>query len=118
MYAKAGLLSKSQQIFDRLSGRDIVTWSALIAGYTDHGFGQEALKQFQQMQFEGVAPNAVTFNCILRACGITHTLGKGQEIHSEIERQGLVKSNIVFGPTLIEMYSKCGSLEKAQDVFD
>eukprot|EP00250_Pteridium_aquilinum_P016413 c23092_g3_i1 orf=143-1567(+) len=34
MYAKAGLLLEAQQVFNKLQVRDLVSWTALIAGYT------------------------------------------------------------------------------------
>eukprot|EP00250_Pteridium_aquilinum_P019334 c24391_g4_i1 orf=349-705(+) len=61
LYAKAGALAKAQQVFDELLARDVVSWTALIAGYCEHGHGEEALNCFEQMKHEGPSPNAVTF---------------------------------------------------------
>ena len=67
MYAKCGMVSKAHRVFDALPVRDVVSWTALVAGYTQHGLGEEALQCFQQMNCEGVSPNAVTLSCI-RMC--------------------------------------------------
>eukprot|EP00250_Pteridium_aquilinum_P021300 c25084_g10_i4 orf=2-256(+) len=69
MYAKNGLLAKAQEVFDRLPVRDLVSWNALIAGYAQQGQGEHSLKCFEQMQRESLSPDAVTFICILKACG-------------------------------------------------
>ena len=53
MYAKCGLLSKAQKVFDSLPIRDVVSWTVLISGYTEHGHDKESLKCFEKMQFEG-----------------------------------------------------------------
>ena len=118
MYAKCGLLGKSQEIFDKLSVRDVVAWSAIITAYAQHGNGVEALKRFEQMQREGVSPNAITFVSVLKACGSIGASYTGQEIHAKIASEGFLRKDIVLGTALIDMYGKCGLLEKAQEVFD
>ncbi|KAI5061589.1 hypothetical protein GOP47_0024094 [Adiantum capillus-veneris] len=118
VYAKLGLVSLLQEVFDRLPARDVVTWAVLIGGYTEHGLGEEVLRQFQHMQSDGIGPNAVTYNLILKTCCTLGILAKGQEIHAEIEMQELLKRNVLIGPTLIELYSECGSLAKAEEVFN
>ena len=43
---------------------------------------------------------------------------RGSEIHAMIENDGSLVGNLFVGNTLINMYIKCGSVDKAQDVFD
>jgi pentatricopeptide repeat protein len=118
MYGKCGDLVKAQELFDELPSRNVRTWNVLIAGYVQHGYFENALKCFRQMKEEkGVYPNAATFSCILKACGSLGTLEMGKEIHEEITEKNLLKDNVVLGTALVDMYAKCGSLEKAQEVF-
>eukprot|EP00250_Pteridium_aquilinum_P018652 c24150_g9_i1 orf=3-1127(-) len=117
MYAKHGLLAKAQQIFDKLPTRNVVTWTALITGFAEHGRGKEALDFFEQMHLEGVSPNTVTFVCSLRACRDIGDAMKGQELHAEIERHGLL-CDLVVGNAVVDMYAKCGLLDAAHYLFD
>ena len=66
---------------------------------------------------EGLSPDAVTFVCSLKACGCIGAIAQGIELHNDIEKAGLLR-NVSLGTTLIEMYAKCGSLEKVQAVFN
>ncbi|KAI5063641.1 hypothetical protein GOP47_0022188 [Adiantum capillus-veneris] len=118
MYAKCGVLLKAQKVFDALPMHNVISWSALIAGYTQQGQGQEALGCFQQMRSQGFYPNAVTYACVLKACGIMQNVDVGNEIHDEIANQGLLNNNVVLGGALVDMYAKCGAFFKAQKVFD
>ena len=118
MYAKCGMLEKAQGVFDKLPAHNVVTWNALISGYTQHGLGDEALTCFSQMQQKGLSPNTVTFLCILNACGSIGAAEKGEEIHTEVSRQGLLEKDTALGNALVDMYAKCGALMKAQEVFD
>ncbi|KAI5081355.1 hypothetical protein GOP47_0004538 [Adiantum capillus-veneris] len=118
MYAKCGVLEKAQKVLEELPVRNVVSWSALIAGYAQQGQGQEALSCFQQMQREGISPNAITYTCILKACGIMQNTDTGMRIHDDIFRQGLLKKDVLLGNALIDMYAKCGVLQKAQKVLE
>ena len=84
MYAKCGLLTKAQEVFDELQVQDVVTWTALIDGYTEHGHGEEALQCFQEMKDEGFSPSVVTIACTLKACASIGSLDKGERIHNEV----------------------------------
>jgi pentatricopeptide repeat domain-containing protein 1 len=52
------------------------------------GQGQKALKLFQQMQQEGVRPNAVTFVGVLKACASMVAIDEGRCVHEEIVQSG------------------------------
>ena len=118
MYAKCSALGEAHRVLEELPSRDVVSWSVLIAGYVEHGQGEQALKCFEQMQHEGLFPDAVTFTCILKACGTIRATNKGEQIHDQITRQGLLGNNIVLGNALVDMYVKCGALAKASQVIE
>eukprot|EP00250_Pteridium_aquilinum_P032236 c45311_g1_i1 orf=115-351(+) len=69
--------------------------SVLLAGYAKHENGKEALNRFEHMQFEGVALNAVTYACRLKACGIIGAINNGNEIRTEVSQNSLWKSDLV-----------------------
>ncbi|KAH7427133.1 hypothetical protein KP509_10G031500 [Ceratopteris richardii] len=116
MYAKCGVLSMAHDVIEQLPSRNVVTWSALIAGYADTLQGDEALNCFERMLYEGIFPNAVTYACALKACTAIGALEKGKELHDQILKQGLLQDNVVLGNALVYMYAKCGALFKAHNV--
>eukprot|EP00250_Pteridium_aquilinum_P021575 c25164_g6_i1 orf=2-406(+) len=118
MYAKCGSLPKAQQVFDKLHVRNVVCWNALMAAYVKHGHSENTLKLFNQMQFEGISPDAVTFICSLKACANIGATDNAQEIHADIETKGLLKGDLLVGNTLVDVYAKIGLLVKARQVFD
>eukprot|EP00250_Pteridium_aquilinum_P015894 c22825_g1_i1 orf=685-2079(+) len=117
MYAKCGLLAESQDVFSEMPVRDVVTWTILISGYADNGFGEEALDCFYAMQMDGISADAGTFVCSLKGCASIRAIHKGLEIHAEIVREGL-ESNLLVGSALVDMYVKCGSLAEACEVLE
>lgn len=116
MYIKCGSIGYARQIFNQMSNRDVVTWTAMIAGYVQEEFGWEALALFQQMQQEGVMPNGATFVNALKACTSLAALENGKQVHVLVILSGF-ESDIFVGSTLIDMYSKCTKLEDAKQVF-
>eukprot|EP01018_Ginkgo_biloba_P013178 Gb_21049 [translate_table: standard] len=117
MYAKCGSIEKARDVFDKMYQRDVVSWTAIIAGYVQTGKGVDAIKLFQEMKMAGVKPDSKAFVSVVSACANLASLEQGMEIHEEIIRSGF-QSEIFVGSVLVDMYAKCGGIEKARDVFD
>jgi pentatricopeptide repeat protein len=95
-----------------------VSWTTLLTGYAELKHDAEALNCLEQMQCEGYSPDVVTYACILKSCGNIAASDKGGQTHAEIVREGLVGKFCILDTALVDMYAKCGKLEKAQQVFD
>ena len=106
-YAKCGVLEKAREVFEQLPVQNVVSWTALIAGYVQHGFGHEALKCFEKTELEGISPSLITFVCVLKACGIMRSLEVGQDIDAQLRCKGLLEKDIILGSTLANVYDKC-----------
>ena len=118
MYGKCGSLLDAKKVFEDLPMKDVVSWNALLSGYAQHGFFDQTLEWFRHMKDESISPDSVTFNCVLKACGNLGFIEMGEEIYGEVKKQGLLNRNVFLCTTIVDMYAKCGMLEKAQRVFD
>ena len=116
-YSKMGELDKARSLFEGMKERDVVCWNVMIGGYAQSGVPNESLKLFRRMLVAKAIPNEVTVLAVLSACGQLGALESGRWIHSYIENKG-IQINVHVGTALIDMYSKCGSLEDARLVFD
>ncbi|XP_057873036.2 pentatricopeptide repeat-containing protein At3g24000, mitochondrial-like [Cryptomeria japonica] len=117
MYSKCGSIDKARELFDRMPQKDVISWTAMIAGYAQNGLAEKALETFKQMQLAGVKPNSTTFVSILPACAKMGALEQGMNIHQSIMEESFL-SDITVGNALVDMYAKCGSIDKARDLFD
>ncbi|XP_059063472.1 pentatricopeptide repeat-containing protein At5g39350 [Cryptomeria japonica] len=117
MYAICGKMVEARQLFDKMSERDVFLWNTMIRGYTYIGTSKEALRLYYQMQDAGVRADNFTFNFVLKACALLSDLEEGKEIHDHIIRNGF-ESDLFVGNALIFMYSKCGCVEIARQLFD
>eukprot|EP01018_Ginkgo_biloba_P020443 Gb_15797 [translate_table: standard] len=116
-YAQNGYVDEALGIFQNMPERDVVSWNAMITAYAQNGYFKEALNLFRQMQLTDVKPSCVTFSIVLSACANLAALEHGKEIHQDIIRSGF-QCNTFMRNALIDMYAKCGSMEKARHVFD
>lgn len=117
-YTRHGKVDKARKLFDEMPERDVVCWNAMINGYAQNRRPEEALLLFRQMMLEtGNRPNEVTILSVLSACGQLGALESGRWLHNFIGNNA-IKINRVVGTALIDMYSRCGSLEDASLVFE
>eukprot|EP01018_Ginkgo_biloba_P030770 Gb_22711 [translate_table: standard] len=116
MYAKCGSIELARQLFDKMSFKNVVSWSAMITGYAQNGHVNEALTLYRQMQLADLTPNSVTVVSFLSACAHSTALKQGKWIHGYIIKSGL-ESEVSVGNALLDMYAMCGCLENARQVF-
>lgn len=115
-YMKYGNYKLAGDLFDRMDERNIITWNSIISGYELNGKFLEALRMFQVMLDKGLKANDVTIVSVLSAISKLASLSKGRWVHSYMSKAGY-RLDGVLGISLIEMYSKCGSIESALMVF-
>ncbi|XLT45658.1 hypothetical protein HN873_038262 [Arachis hypogaea] len=64
-----------------------------------------------------VKPDEVTIASVLSACAHIGSLDVGEAVHDYIRKHG-VKADVYVGNAFIDMYCKCGVVEKALEVFN
>ncbi|OVA01458.1 Pentatricopeptide repeat [Macleaya cordata] len=106
------------KLFDEMPVKDLVSWSSMIACFTNNGFYDEALSLFREMQLRtNLKPDEVTMVIVLSAVSSLGALELGRWVHLFIEENRL-NLTVSMGTALIDMYSRCGSIEEAIKVFD
>ena len=118
MYAKCCMLEKALKVNDELPHRSVISWCSLISGFAQQGQCHEALKCLAKMRSDSLSPDVITFVCILKACGNAVAIDEGTQIHNEIVNRGALAMGVSVSNALIDMYAKCGMLEKAQEVLE
>ncbi|KAK7386945.1 hypothetical protein VNO78_27337 [Psophocarpus tetragonolobus] len=114
--AKCGDVEFARKMFDEMPHRDHVAWNAMITGYTQCGRWREALDMFHLMQGEGVKLNEVSMVLVLSVCTHVGSLDNGRWVHAYVERYK-VRMSVALGTTLVDMYAKCGDINRSMDVF-
>ncbi|XP_050237804.1 pentatricopeptide repeat-containing protein At1g26900, mitochondrial [Mercurialis annua] len=117
MYAKTGHIHSGRKIFDGVVNKDVVMWNCMIDRYAKVGLPEQAVALLHLMKHEGVKPNSSTLAGLLAACSASGLIKLGRSLSKFIEEEEL-ELNAVLGTALIDMFSKCGFLNEAIQVFD
>ncbi|XP_022740995.1 pentatricopeptide repeat-containing protein At5g44230 isoform X2 [Durio zibethinus] len=118
-YGKIGNMESAGELFGQLPLRDMVAWTAMVTGYAQNAKPREALVFFERMQNEGVETDEVTLVGAISACAQLGAAKYANWIRGIAGNLGFNPSHcVVVGSALIDMYSKCGSVEDAYKVFE
>ncbi|XP_074285150.1 pentatricopeptide repeat-containing protein At3g16610 [Silene latifolia] len=117
MYSKCGAIHDAIKFFQVMEPIDRVSYGAMISGCVQTGNAQQALYFFRNMQFSGINPDEATMLSLLPACSHLSALKFGVCAHGFCITNGFVSDTSICN-ALIDMYSKCGRVKAAKEVFD
>ncbi|XP_065856441.1 pentatricopeptide repeat-containing protein At3g24000, mitochondrial [Euphorbia lathyris] len=117
MYAKCRSLDQARNVFDEMRIRDVVTWTVLISGYSQHDQPKNALLLFPEMLRQGFKPNQFTLSSLLMASEMGHVDSHGKQLHALCLKYGY-SSNLYVGSALSDLYARYGHMEDAHFIFD
>ncbi|XP_028769172.1 pentatricopeptide repeat-containing protein At2g22410, mitochondrial-like [Neltuma alba] len=115
-YGKGGNLVAAQKLFDEMPQRDVISWTSMITGYSQADQFTEAIRLFKEMMAAEVKPDEITAASVLSACAHLGLLDVGLLVHEYICKYD-VRADVYVGNALIDMYCKCGVVDKALEVF-
>lgn len=116
MYVKCGNIRDARSMFSELSTVDIVAWTAMIVGYSQTGYPDEALKLFTDKKWVGLFPNSITLSSVLSSCAQLGKLSLGRSIHGLGIKLGWEDSMV--RNALMDMYAKCFVIGDACYIFE
>ncbi|CAN0886423.1 Pentatricopeptide repeat-containing protein At1g08070, chloroplastic [Linum grandiflorum] len=117
MYSQAGDIFSTEKVFGEMGVRNIVSWTAMVAGYVQNGLYEQGLFLFKEMICLKAQPNAVTLASVLPACASLEFLDLGKMIHVYGIKVGVDSDTSVIN-SLIALYGKCGRVDTARALFD
>ncbi|XP_050369459.1 pentatricopeptide repeat-containing protein At2g27610 isoform X2 [Argentina anserina] len=116
-YVKIGFVPEAKKVFQTIDKRDIVAWSAMLAGYAQVEDAVGAIKTFRQLTRKGVRPNEFTLSSIINACSApSATVEQGKQFHACSIKLRL-NNTLCLSSALVTMYAKQGNIESANEVF-
>lgn len=116
MYGKCGCLERAKEVFDNIKNKSLVSWNAMIGGYSQVGDSLSCIELLVRMNEDGIRPSPTTVSCLLVACAKSAQSLHGRFIHGYIMRND-VFTDIFVQSSLVDFYFKCGSVVVAENVF-
>ncbi|GMJ01192.1 hypothetical protein like AT1G06143 [Hibiscus trionum] len=115
-YARIGDVESAELLFNEMPVKDTISWTTMINCYSQNKQFGEALALFEEMRRHKASPDEVTMASVISACAHLGALDTGKEIHNYL-MQNSFDVDVYIGSALIDMYAKCGSLERSLLVF-
>ncbi|KAL6283084.1 hypothetical protein ACE6H2_014013 [Prunus campanulata] len=112
MYASCGRVTIARVIFDQISQKNVVLWSAMMRCYGMHGHADEALQMFSQFVESGLHPDGVVFLCLLSTCSHSGMVTKGLELFEEMGDYGVEKNEKHYA-CVVDLLGRAGLLDQA-----
>ncbi|CAH8363791.1 unnamed protein product [Eruca vesicaria subsp. sativa] len=113
LYGKCGNIDDSTKLFNEMSFRDEVSWTAMVSAYAQFGRAIEAIDLFDRMVQHGLKPDGVTLTGVISACSRAGLVEKGQRYFELMTNEyGILPSNGHYS-CMIDLFSRSGRLEEA-----
>ncbi|XP_021901659.1 pentatricopeptide repeat-containing protein At3g57430, chloroplastic [Carica papaya] len=118
MYCNCRQVESGRQVFDSILDRKIGLFNAMITGYAQNEYDEEALMLFIEMEEVGrFCANATTIASIVPACVRCERFPKKEVIHGYVIKRGLDGDRFVQN-ALMDMYARMGKVEISEFIFD
>ncbi|CAN6890519.1 hypothetical protein Bca4012_073074 [Brassica carinata] len=117
MYGRCGETALSSAVFEKLESKTAASWSSMVSARAGVGMWSDCLTLFREMCREtGLKAEESGMVSALSACANTGALDLGMSIHAYLLRN-ISELNIAVKTSLVDMYAKCGCLDKALRIF-
>ncbi|XP_062203265.1 pentatricopeptide repeat-containing protein At3g29230 [Phragmites australis] len=116
-YCKKGDMEMARVIFDKMPTKNLVTWTIMVSACAQKGLVEEAGRLFTQMKEATVELDVAAIVSILAACAESGSLALGKRIHRHVRQRKLGRSTLVCN-ALMDMFCKCGCVNRADYIFD
>lgn len=116
MYAKCGDIASGYKLFAETMNRDICMWNSMITGFGMHGFGQEALELFTEMENSGIKPNDITFIGLLHACSHAGMVSEGKRVFENMVNKYCLVPKIEHYGCMVDLLGRAALLNEAYEM--
>ncbi|CAD6264694.1 unnamed protein product [Miscanthus lutarioriparius] len=113
MYCKCGSLEDVDALFHRMPQRDVISWSTMISGLAQNGKSAEALRVFDFMKSEGVAPNRITMVGVLFACSHAGLVEDGWHYFRSMKKLFGIQPEREHHNCMVNLLGRAGKLDEA-----
>ncbi|XWS65564.1 hypothetical protein CRYUN_Cryun05aG0124500 [Craigia yunnanensis] len=116
MYCKCGSVDDANSVLVTMREKDVVAWGSMISGFCQNRKFREALDYFRRMDADGVRPDSDIMSSVISACTGLENVDSGCMTHGYVIKSGL-ELDVYVATSLVDMYSKCGFPDMAENVF-
>ncbi|EPS61204.1 hypothetical protein M569_13595 [Genlisea aurea] len=115
MYSKAGSIGCSRRAFESIrKRRDPVSWTSMIVALAQHGFGEEALRSFEEMLASNIPPDHVTYVGVLSACAHAGLVDEGRRYFRTMTDVHGIEPSSSHSACMVDLFGRAGMFAEAR----
>ncbi|XP_042510117.1 pentatricopeptide repeat-containing protein At2g03880, mitochondrial [Macadamia integrifolia] len=118
MYAKCGCIEDAYRVFDYMSIRDVVSWTALIVGLAKNGRGKDSLLLYENMITTGTSPDFVTFIGLLFACSHAGLVDDGCRYFQSMDMVHGIAPGPEHYACIIDLLGRSGKIDEVKELLN
>ncbi|XVF50133.1 hypothetical protein PTKIN_Ptkin04bG0070900 [Pterospermum kingtungense] len=116
MYARCGKVGMARLVFQSMPcNNSVVSWTSMIKGLAMHGYAEEAIQVFHEMEGSGIRPDWITFVSLLYACSHAGLIEQGCNYFSRMKYVYDIEPEIEHYGCMVDLYGRAGYVQKAYD---
>jgi pentatricopeptide repeat protein len=115
-YGSCASMLDAQEVFNNMPEHDVVSWTALIAGYAREGNSTASRNWYNKMRRACVVPNKVTFLSLLCACSHAGLIDEGIEYFESMKRDYGMAPEADHIMYLVDLIARGGDLSKVEAI--
>ncbi|PWA47628.1 Pentatricopeptide repeat-containing protein [Artemisia annua] len=118
-YSEKGAVESAREVFNEMDEKDHLVYNAMITCYAQNGRLKEALQVFDEMLQPNVTirPDNMTLATVISICSHWGNLSFGFWIENTLMKQMRITMDDHLATAFIDLYVKCGRVDKAYDLF-
>ncbi|KAK6254934.1 hypothetical protein SCA6_016239 [Theobroma cacao] len=118
MYAKCGSLERARGVFEKMTRRNVISWTSMINAFAIHGDANNALSFFHKMKEAHVEPNGVTFVGVLYACSHAGLVDEGQRIFASMINEHKIAPKHEHYGCMVDLFGRANLLREALEIVE
>lgn len=107
----------SHKLLNRIENSNGFSWNTMMRAYIQRNKPQDAIFLYKLMLKNNVYVDNYTHPLMIQACAFRLAEFEGREFHDHVIKMGF-ENDVYVQNTLINMYSVCGNMWDAQQLFD
>ncbi|KAI3463902.1 hypothetical protein Pfo_020565 [Paulownia fortunei] len=114
MYAKCGSLVDARWAFAENEAHNVISWTAMLSAFQQHGCAYQVIKLFDNMLRAGVEPDYITFVSVLSACGHTGRVDDGFSYFHLMSQRYNMNPGLEHYACMVDLLGRAGRLHDAK----
>lgn len=116
MYGKCGSLESAVKIFKEMTEKNMISWTALISALGLHGYTNEAIERFEEMEGQGIKPDKVAFLAVISACRHIGLVKEAMDLFDQMKLKYDVEPDIDHYLVVVDLLTRYGHIKEAEQL--